>query len=517
MDSRCDLLVIGGGINGLGIALEAARRGLSVVLAERADFGGGTTSASSRLIHGGLRYLQYGELDLVRESLRERGRLARMWPHLIRPIELLIPTFRSLPPPGWKLCVGLACYDLLARDPLFARPRRLSRDSAREREPGLSTEGLQGGFAYGDGQLEFPERLCAELALQAREEGAELQSHTAVTALLASGRRVEGARLEDRLSGVTREVRARLVLNAAGPWVDAVNALLPEPPPRRIGGTSGTHLVLPPRPGGPRGALYAAARKDGRPFFLLPWDGRLLVGTTDVRCEGDPDALRTERWEVEYLLAETNRLFPDAAYTDADVALTTVGIRPLPASTRAAAAITRRHFVVDHAQDGLSGLASVVGGKLTTYRSLAEICVSQALRILGHAGSGPRSAPPDADNSKGSSDFRPTGLSQGVGERLARLYGPRAAEVARRVDADPELGLPLVEGHPAIRAEVRHAVESEGARTVEDVLLRRMVLLPPPPGAAEAVRRIAPELPELVEEGRSNRPGEPVSGARAGG
>ncbi|HTE20512.1 MAG TPA: glycerol-3-phosphate dehydrogenase/oxidase, partial [Armatimonadota bacterium] len=383
--SRYDLLIIGGGINGLGIAANASARGFSVLLVEKGDFGGGTTATSSRLIHGGLRYLQYGELGLVRESLRERGILARQRPHLVRPLQLLIPSFRRVPPPRWKLGVGLALYNYLARDPLFPAARPLHVSEVHAQEPGLTSDELLGGHVYPDAQLEFPERLCVELVRETQAAGGEARNYTRVTALRVRGDAVSGAALRDELTGEEWEVEAELILNAAGPWVDAVNRLLPNPPPRLIGGTWGTHLVLPAHPTGPKGALYAAARKDGRPFFLLPWDGRLLVGTTDVPFEGDPDRLQVQDWEVEYLLRETNFLFPGCGYTEADVEWTTIGVRPLPAppdgKKRAAGAITRRHFLVEHAADGgVRRLASVVGGKLTTYRSLAEEAMEWVLR-----------------------------------------------------------------------------------------------------------------------------------------
>jgi glycerol-3-phosphate dehydrogenase len=494
---RYDLLVIGGGINGLGIAADAAARGLSVLVVEKADFGAATTAASSRLIHGGLRYLQYGELGLVRESLRERGLLARQRPHLVRPIELLIPAYRGQPPPLWKVRAGLFLYDQLARDPLFEHPRSFSAAGVREREPGLAAAGLEGGHAYPDGQVEFPERLCVELMRETVAAGGEAWNHTRVVALEQAGGRVTGARLEDTLTGEERHVEAAWTVNAAGPWVDAVNRLLGTPAPRLVGGTVGTHLVLPLRAEGPRGALYARARKDGRPFFLLPWDGRLLVGTTDHAFEGDPDALRVQEWEVEYLLAETDRLFPGCGYTEADIQMTTVGIRPLPASNRAAGAITRRHFVVDHAAQGAAGLFSIVGGKLTTYRSLAEEMVNRLTRVPCATRAGGEAPSLERMERETEATVRRLGLEPAVAGRLVRLYGPRAGEVLARVERDPALGRALLPGGLALAAEAMHALQSEGARTVEDVLRRRLVLLPPPPGAAAAVRAVCGDsLPE---------------------
>ncbi|HEU4753357.1 MAG TPA: glycerol-3-phosphate dehydrogenase/oxidase [Armatimonadota bacterium] len=480
MSETFDLLVIGGGINGLGIAADAAARGLRVLLAEKGDFGSGTTAASSRLIHGGLRYLQYGEIGLVRESLRERGLLARQRPHLVRPIQLLIPMYRGGPLPPWKVGAGLALYAVLARDPLFPAPRQLTLPEVRAREPGIDPGGLTGGFAYPDGQIEFPERLCIELLRETLDAGGEARNHTRVLRLRAEGRRVTGALLRDELTGREREIESRWTVNAAGPWVDAVNALLPAAPPRLIGGTWGTHLVLPARPEGPGGPLYTPARKDGRPIFLLPWDGRLLVGTTDVPFHGDPDDLRVQDWEREYLLSETNRLFPACAYTPADIQYTTIGVRPLPASRRPAAAVTRRHFLVDHRQHGLEGLVSVVGGKLTTYRSLSREVVDHLTPV--------RPAPIRPEEPP-QPDPLPEGLPESFLPRLGR-HGPRYRELLELLRADPTLAAPLHPGSPVLEAEVVHAVRREHARTPEDVARRRLMLLPPSEADLQAIRRI---------------------------
>ena len=483
---KYDLLIIGGGINGLGIAADAAARGLSTLIVEREDWGAGTTSASSRLIHGGLRYLQYGEIDLVRESLRERGILARQRPHLVHPISLLIPTFRGQETPRWMIGVGLGLYDLLARDSLFPHPSVLGAAATQARESGLTTDALTGGFAYPDAQIEFPERLCVELMQETIRAGGAARNHTRVTALRQDvDGSVIGASLRDELTGATEEINAALTINAAGPWLDVVNRTLNRPVPKRIGGTWGTHLILPRRDNGPHGPIYATAKQDNRPFFLLPWDGRLLVGTTDAPFTGDnPDTLKQEAWEAEYLLAETNRLFPAANYTEADIEATTIGIRPLPAMEgKRAGAITRRHFLVNHAkQDGVAGLMSVVGGKLTTYRSLAEETVDTALRILerppipcGTAAIGNVSAPALLIQ-EATTTLQILGLAPERAPRLVALYGPLYADVLRRVENDPTLGQPIDSPASPLRAQIVHARESEGARTEEDILRRRLML-----------------------------------------
>lgn len=499
---KYDVLVIGGGINGLGIASDAAQRGLSVLIVEKGDWGGGTTSASSRLIHGGLRYLQYGEIDLVRESLRERGILTRQRPHLVHPIQLLIPTFAGMPTPKWLVGAGLVMYDMLAHDPLFPRPSILSLARTQQREPGLKTEGLSGGYIYPDAQIEFPERICVELMQEARRAGADVRNYSRITALMQEGKRVVGATVHDELSGQDTQVSAALTINAAGPWLDAVNHTLSHAPPRMIGGTWGTHLILPMRPTGPQGPIYATARKDGRPFFLLPWDGRLLVGTTDVKFTGDnPDNLEMEAWEVDYLLEETNSLFPEAHYTDADVQEITIGIRPLPTSDRKAGAVSRRHYLVDHHEKhGIEGLASIVGGKLTTYRSLAEEAVDWTLKTLGKApvecvtGRLPEH-PPRLQTliSAAQTALTDLRLSPLLAPRLVALYGPAFSAVLERVAAEPALGRSLGQNTPLLEAQIVHAVQSEGARTVDDIVHRRLMLFPPTAEAVAAAERVCRE------------------------
>jgi glycerol-3-phosphate dehydrogenase len=506
---KYDVLVIGGGINGLGIAADAAQRGLSVLIVEKTDWGSGTSSASSRLIHGGLRYLQYGEIDLVRESLRERGILTRQRPHLVHPIQLLIPTYAGMPTPKWMVGAGLLMYDILARDSLFPHPSILSLAKTQQREPGINTQNLSGGYIYPDAQIEFPERICVELMQEARKAGADVRNHSQVTDLTQEGNRVVGATVRNELTGQEEQVSASLTINATGPWLDVVNRTLSEPPPRMIGGTWGTHLILPMRSTGPQGPIYATAKKDGRPFFLLPWDGRLLVGTTDIKFTGDnPDKLEMAAWEVDYLLEETNNLFPEAHYKDTDVQEITVGIRPLPASDKKAGAVSRRHFLVDHRQkNGIEGLASIVGGKLTTYRSLAEEAVDWTLKALGK---------PHVDCITGRLPEHPLlvpaliteaqkaltklNLSPDIAPRLISLYGTAFPSVLDRVEADPTLGKPLGPRTPILEAQIVHAVESEEAQTVEDIVHRRLMLFPPTPEAVAGTERVCQER-NLLSEG----------------
>jgi len=361
--SRYDVVIIGAGINGAGIARDAAMRGLKVLLIEKGEIGAGTTSASTRLIHGGLRYLEHFEFGLVYESLRERETLLRIAPDLVRPLAMAIPIYKQSRR-GWlTIRAGMVLYDLLSWGKSLPRHRMLSRAETLERWPGLNPEGLVGSALYHDAQVEFPERLVLANVQSAQEFGAEVLTHTRVTGLTVSGVEFGGQFAE-----------ASVIINAAGPWIDLV--LAPVKGPKLIGGTKGSHIVVPVFSGAPANAIYLEARSDGRPIFIIPWNKLYLIGTTDVPFEGDPDEVRCEDWEIDYLLSETNLALPGAKLTRDSILQTYSGVRPLPYQSS-----TRRHFIREHPQ--LSNLLSIVGGKLTTYRSLSEECVDLIFRKLG--------------------------------------------------------------------------------------------------------------------------------------
>jgi glycerol-3-phosphate dehydrogenase len=386
-ESRFDVAIIGAGINGAGIARDAAMRGLKVLLIDKGDIGGGTTSASTRLIHGGLRYLEHFEFGLVRESLSEREILLRIAPQLVKPLAITIPIYKQSKRGPLTIRVGMIAYDLLSWTKSLPRHRMLSRTQTLAQLPALNPEGLLGSALYYDAQVEFPERLVRANVLAAQELGAEVFTHAPVTKLVVEGAKVSAVEFvtdEDQ----SHLAHAGVVINAAGPWIDLVlDRASVASGPKLIGGTKGSHVVLPPFPGAPATAIYLEARSDGRPFFIIPWNSKYLIGTTDVRFNGDPDQVRCEPWEVDYLLSETNLALPNAGLTAADILFTYSGVRPLPVtSDKDEQSITRRHFIREHPR--VSNLLSIVGGKLTTYRSLAEECVDLIFSKLG------RNSPP---------------------------------------------------------------------------------------------------------------------------
>src|SRR6185503_6819994 len=306
-----DVVIIGAGINGAGIARDAAMRGLKVMLIDKGEPGCGTTSASTRLIHGGLRYLEHFEFGLVRESLHEREILLRIAPHLVKPLPIAIPIYKQGKRGRLTIRAGMILYDLLSLGKSLPNHRMLSRTQTLERSPGLNPEGLVGSALYYDAQVEFPERLVAANVQSAREFCAEVLTHARVTNFAVEDGKVSGVELISE-DGQQKFAEAGVFINAAGPWIDLVLERAPVESPKLIGGTKGSHIVVPPFPTAPSNAIYLEARSDGRPIFIIPWNKLYLIGTTDVRFEGNPDEVRCEPWEVDYLLAETNLALPNA-------------------------------------------------------------------------------------------------------------------------------------------------------------------------------------------------------------
>lgn len=481
--ARFDAIIIGAGINGCGIARDAALRGLKVLLVDKGDIAAGTTAWSTRLIHGGLRYLEHGELRLVRESLGERAVLLRIAPHLVKPLPLLIPFYRDAARSSLTIRAGLWLYDLLSFDKALERHRTLTRSETLTRAPGLATQHLRGAALYYDAQVAYAERLALENALAAVAHGAHVVTHARVTRLMTEQERVVGIEFEDVLAGGGYRARAPVVLNAAGPWVDEVAAQVSPPSMRMIGGTKGSHIVVAPFASAPRAALYVEARTDRRPFFIIPWNELYLIGTTDVRYAGELDKVTPDEAELDYLLAETNRVLPEAKLTRAAVLYAYAGVRPLAFHAEGAtAAITRRHFIKDHKAQ-LNGFVSIVGGKLTTYRELARQTVDLIYRKLA------RTVPPCLtaqqplpgarvrDFAAFSARFKAESpLPVAANERLLRIYGTHAVEVLRLAEADAELRAPFSAVSHALGAEVLFAFRAELAATLADCLLRRTMV-----------------------------------------
>ena len=469
MTPQYDVIIIGGGINGAAIASAVGARGYRTLVLEQGDFASGTTSASTKLIHGGLRYLETGDARLVHESLQSREQLLRERPHLVQPLGFLLPVYRGDPRPAAVIRSGLLLYDLLSPRKVTPWHRSFSTRQLQRREPSISTDGLDAAYLFYDAQVTMPERLTLEYLAEARSSGADLRNYSAVDFIIVDRGRARGVDFHDVLTGRRSSAAARLVVNAAGPWVDAVLEATGKTLERRVGGTRGSHLVLNLERRGPRNAVLLSARSDGRPVFIVPWLEHHIIGTTDVHDPGDPTNIRTQPWEIDYLIAEASRALPGIGIERRNVLYAYSGIRPLPRVSGGAseAAITRRSFVIDHQAEGVGRLVSIVGGKLTTARNLADHVAQHVGAVIGSPRARGIRALPAAPQA------RTTFLPAHTQEHLRATYGPRAPEVAAYTAIDPELAKPLSPHHTDIGAQVAFAVDHEGARTVADVLLRR--------------------------------------------
>lgn len=481
-----DVIVIGAGINGVAIARDAALRGLRALLVEQNDVCSGVSAWSGRLVHGGLRYLEQYDVALVRESLKERERLFQLAPHLVKPVPLLIPVYKHNRRSSWLVRLGMTLYDTLSLNKTPPHHRMLSAAQTRQRFTGIGTAGLAGAALFYDGQVEYAERLCIELAVDAHSAGAVIRTHSQVDELVLESGRAVGVRFMDRLTSVRVEARAPLIFNVTGPWIDRLmgSAQGSPPQPRLNGGTKGSHLIVDPFPGAPSDVVYYESRRDGRLVLIIPWMGRYLIGTTDIRFDADPDDARCDIDEAEYLLHEVNALIPEANLELEDVLFTYSGVRPLPyVPDKAESSVPRSHILYDHAKSGMPGVVTVVGGKLTTHRQLAEDAVDDALKRLGRKRircSTARLPLPGARvanlEAYAAALARSSEVPASSVHRLVRLYGSRASAVLDLVITDPALGTVVDPDTGLLSAELVFAVEVDLARTLTDVMARRVLL-----------------------------------------
>jgi glycerol-3-phosphate dehydrogenase len=470
-DGRFDVLVVGGGITGAGVARDAALRGLSVALVERTDWAAGTSSRSSKLIHGGVRYLQQGDVGLVREAAHERAVLRRIAPHRTRPLRMVMPTYGRATQA--KLAMGLWTFEKIATVPADERHEMWSRDQTVAEEPTLARDGLHGAAMFVE-YLTDDARLVLDTVRGAHAAGARCANHAEVTALAAAGDGMEAV-VRDRLTGAERRVRARTVVNAGGPWVDVVRGLAGATAGARLHLTRGIHLVLRHDRLPIRNVVVMQTR-DKRSVFAVPHGPVVYVGTTDTDHGAPAEHPDVTAADADYLLDAVNRTFAGAPVTRADVISAWAGLRPLlHEEGKKPSEISRKDEIMT-AADG--ALVSIAGGKLTTHRRMAERVVDLVCRRLRHeapcrtaevplpGGDRPLLATVEADARRR--------LDAGAAARLVDLYGSDADAILRRAAED---GGP-VDGQPdVLRAEVAYAVDAEMALTLEDVLERRTRLL----------------------------------------
>ncbi len=509
LGSDVDVLIIGGGINGVGIARDAAKRGLRVALVEMGDLASGTSSRSSKLVHGGLRYLEQFEFSLVFEAVSERRILMDIAPHLVNPLGFLFPVYKGDRRSLRTISAGMVLYEGLS---LFRSPqryRKLKPKHVKEEEPALTLEGLKGAPLYYDCSTDDA-RLTLETALSATEVGAVVAPWTKATTLHRDEHgTLIGATLEDVFTGATKRVSAAVIINATGPWTDdTIDMALASAPATEEGEeaverrkllrpTKGVHIVVPKDVLPVNHAVVCFHPEDGRVLFALPWSDATYVGTTDTDFEGNPAEVRADRDDVVYLQRAMAKYFPDHPITDDDIICTWAGLRPLVSplprdgQEMDESQVSREHTL----HIGESGLITIAGGKLTTYRLMSKEVVDSAVKMLRLRGQlrkrlgtarteedplpGAVSWPEDDDHAAVAVQIKDVGgedLTLETARLLADTYGMRGAEVARRVRQDKALATPLVPGRPEILAQVDHAVQDEFAATVTDVLKNRTAL-----------------------------------------
>lgn len=499
-----DVAVIGGGIMGAWVARDAAQRGLRVVLFEQGDMASGTSSRTSKLIHGGLRYLEQFAFRLVAEGARERAAWLRVAPHLVRPLPFLFPIYRGAGRPPWLVRIGMALYDLAALYRNVEPHRMLSAAEAKRLEPALHAADLVGAARFFDAQMDDA-RACLEVALSAAADGARVETYTRVDGLILQDGRVKGVRVG------AREIRARVVVNAAGPWLDRVSGLAGSST-RRIRTTRGSHVLLPPLLR--EHALVLSAGRDGRVFFVMPWRGNTLVGTTDLDYTGDPATVRCTDDERRYLLEETRIALPGVPLRNDDVVAEFSGVRPLVFEEgKAASAVSREDLI----QEDPDGVIAIAGGKFTTARAVAERVVNRIVERLGPWDLLPcrTSITPLIGGRVVSDDERRAwqerakraGLDGAQVTALWDMYGSRTGALIEMVVERGAVGrlhaeLPWVEG------QIDFAVEHELAQTVEDILRRRLpIALGPHRHDAAIARKVADRMALLLGWNADEREG----------
>jgi glycerol-3-phosphate dehydrogenase len=536
-DRTFDVAIVGGGIIGAGIARDAALRGYSVALFEQYDYGSGTTSGSTRLIHGGLRYLEMLDFGLVRMDLREREILLRIAPHLVRPLPFLLPFYERSLFYRLKMRIGLWLYDLLSYDKSLPSRSWLTAEAVRREEPLLEPRGLQGAAMYYDAQASLPERLCLENVLDARAHGAETFNYARVEGALHDGGRVVGLRVHDRLTCLgcgagsardadpptdvatvdvattnratidpvtigsatiggqtadhpTVDVRARVVVNASGPWFDRVAGQLTEAPSHRIRTTKGVHFAVPPMT---TRAMTLFSPVDERLMFVIPWQGYSWLGTTDTDFTADPADAHATREDMEYIIESVRRFFP--AVDASSIVFSNAGVRALVMEEGSESSVSRAHQVRAGDKAIAPGLVSVLGGKLTGYRAIAQEvtdivsktldpqaarkCRTSEEKLPGGrytaqlmvgtpqdiaARTGTEAAVRPAEGPAGESDIR---------AQLWRIYGIRREQVIDLANRDLLLRERLAPGCPVIAAQVVFAVREEQCVRLVDFLCRR--------------------------------------------
>jgi glycerol-3-phosphate dehydrogenase len=467
-----DVLVVGGGINGAAIAYLAAGTGARVALFEKNDFASGSSSKSTKLLHGGIRYLENFEFDLVAESLKERYIQYKNAPHLVKLLSFVVPVYKNDQRPLWMMRFGVWLYDLLSGPYSVGIHQTMTPKNLIALAPLINQKNLMGAVSYFDAQMDDV-RICLENVLMAKTKGAHVANHCEVVEFLKSNGRCNGVRAKDTLTGKTFDVMAKTVVVTAGPWSDNLLYNDSKNNRPRLRPTKGVHILY-------KGQICSQAfliqsSSDKRIFFIIPFRGHSLIGTTDTEYKGSPDQVKVETEDIDYLLKEAGRVFPQITFTKENIMTSFAGLRPLVDEKKMPGKISRKHTI----DQTLSGIWYVLGGKYTTYRAIAKECVQKALPILS------RKLPKDMNHPLYGSgdvkvDIKQIALRFGVSSEtvayLIGFYGTRYWDVLKLIDEDSSLRVKLCACSLAIRAQVAYAVKTEMACTFEDVYTRRLQL-----------------------------------------
>ncbi len=500
-DNEWDVIVVGGGITGALVAWDATLRGLSVALVEKGDFGEATSAASSKLIHGGIRYLQQGQIGKVRESIVERKAFLRIAPHLVRPVPFLIPTFGRGMRGRAVLAAGMSAYEVVGADRNAGMPKRmrvegfrmLGRSEALECEPHLPSEGLTGAVVFPEWHMDNSERMTLAFVAGAAGRGAACANRAEVVGFLGRDDCVEGVRVEDRLDGEQLHIRGRIVVNAGGPWAFGILGRGPAAGGdwgRRMAHSKGCHVVVDPVTNGHALALAtrmeneSLVNRGGRHIFLIPWRGRTLIGTTNVPHHGPPDAMEVTARDIDDFVEEIRSAIPAADITREQVQYAFGGLYPL-VDTDVQETVYQgsgRYQILDHAEtDGVAGIVTALGAKYTTARSAAEKCVDVVLRKLDRAAPCTTAITPVVgDSARDREDLfgealreAPAGVAEDSIRELVVHHGPGWSRPLEAAADEPSLLEPVAESRSTLGAEVRWAAREEMAGTLADVIFRR--------------------------------------------
>lgn len=468
--SEYDVLVIGGGINGAAIAHMAALNGMKVALLEKGDFASGTSSKSTKLVHGGLRYLENFELGLVRESLRERHVQLEWAPHLVHPLRFVVPVYEKDKRPLWMMKLGVWLYDFLSGKYVIEKHQSLTADEVSKEIPGIKREGLLGGVAYSDAQMNDA-RLCLENVLSAAEKGAHVANYVEVKSLILENGKAVGVKAYDALDKITIDIRAKKVVCAIGPWTNPFMRKENSQSPPMIRTTKGVHIIVKGRLA--NDAVLIPAKNDKRIFFLIPWLDNTLIGTTDTDYTGPADDIEVTDEDIDYLLDETRRVLPDADLSEDKILTAFAGLRPLVREKGSPSKVSRKHVI----KTSYTGMIYVLGGKYTAYRKIAEEVTRKLTDkdIVNTQNNFPVYGSGEIEETA-EDVARTYNMASDVVQDLMDFYGVRYKDVMDYIDEDPALKEPICTCSPTIGAQIAYAIDNEMAITEEDIMDRRLLL-----------------------------------------